>query len=159
MELSNQDKSRARFHLGFSTPTGIWEQDVRQVEQSFTDIKDLYVYDQIINQIDRCDRAFEKTDMTLEPAQEKQLYVGDLNRAKLNFDLAVAARQWGEVYLLEVDKLAIILHVPNYRRPDVAELRRERAGAVYMQPVPGPADTAIISKVEALFLLSGGSGF
>jgi len=28
-----------------------------------------------------------------------------------------------------------------------------------MQPVQGPADTAIISKVESLELISGGSGF
>jgi hypothetical protein len=159
MELSNQDKSRARFHLGFASPTGIYEQDVRQVELSFKDIRDRYTYDQIITAIDRCDRTYEKTDMTLEPATEKQVYVGDLNRAKINFDLASAARQWNEVYLLEVDKLAVILHVPNYRRPEIAEIRRERTGAVYVQPIPGPADTATISKVESLELISGGSGF
>lgn len=159
MELSNQDKSRARFHLGFASPTGIYEQDVRQVERSFLDIRDRYTYDQIITAIDRCDRAYEKTDMTLEPANQKLLYVGDLNRAKIDFELASSARQWNEVYLMEVDKLAIILHVPNYRRPEISEIRRERTGAVYMQPVPGPADTATISKVESLELISGGSGF
>jgi hypothetical protein len=159
MELSNSDKSRARFHLGFASPTGIWEQDVRQVEASFKDIRDQYIFDQVINALDRCDRTYLKTDMTLEPATTKQLYVGDLNRAKIDFDLSLAARQWGEVYLIEVDRLALILFVPNYRRPEIAETRRERAGAVYMQPVPGPADVAIISRVESLELISGGSGF
>jgi hypothetical protein len=159
MELSDIDKSRARFHLGFASPTGIYEQDVRQVEQSFVDIRDRYTYDQIITAIDRCDRTYEKTDMTLEPSHEKQLYVGDLNRAKINFDLAVSARQWNEVYLSEVDKLSVILHVPNYRRPEVSEIRRERTGAVYVQPIPGPADTATLSKIESIELISGGSGF
>lgn len=159
MRLSERDKSRARFHLGFATSTGIDEGDVRQVEQSFVTIKDYHIFIMIVLQLNRCDAAYAKTDMTGEPAIDKLVYVGDLNRAKAEFRLSQAARDWEEVYLMEVDKLAQILWVPNYRRPEVETQRRQRAGTVYVQPIPGPADTAIISQHEALILLSGGSGF
>ena len=159
MELSEEDKSRGRFHLGYASPTGIYEQDVRQIEQSFTDIRDLHTYQRILDQLDRCDRAFDQTDITKEPGVRKTLYAGDLNRARVDFELATAMRQWQEYYLTECDMLATILHVPNYRRPHIAAARRERYGSVYVQPIPGPADTATISVLDSLDLISGGTGF
>lgn len=159
MQLSEYDKSRARFHLGVASPTGIPEQDARQFEQSFIDIRDLYTHRRIVEQLDRCDRNFTATDVTNEAALQKQIYLGDINRTRADWEVAGASRLLNEVYLIEVDKLAIILHVPNYRRPDIANIRRERAGAVYFQPVPGPADTAIMSISESILVLSGGAGY
>lgn len=159
MRLSEHDKSRSRFHLGYAGTTGINEQDVTQIEQAMDQIRDSYIFGQVVNLLDRCDRAYLKTDMTTEPATEKQLYVGDLNRAKIDFSLATAARQWNEVYLMEVDKLAQVLVVNNMKRPDIAERRQDRASGVYIYPVPGPADTCIISIIDSTSLLCGGSGF
>ena len=52
-----------------------------------------------------------------------------------------------EIYLREVDRLAESLYVPNYRRPDVRRYASERAGAEFIMAVPGPADTAVGSRI------------
>ena len=52
-----------------------------------------------------------------------------------------------EIYLREVDRLAETLYVPNYRRPEVRRYAFERAGAEFIMAVPGPADTAVGSRI------------
>ena len=51
------------------------------------------------------------------------------------------------VCLREVDRLAETLYVPNYRRPEVRRYAFERAGAEFIMAVPGPADTAVGSRM------------
>ena len=46
-----------------------------------------------------------------------------------------------------MDRLAETLYVPNYRRPEVRRYAFERAGAEFIMAVPGPADTAVGSRV------------
>jgi hypothetical protein len=43
--------------------------------------------------------------------------------------------------------LAETLYVPNYRRPEVRRYAFERAGAEFIMAVPGPADTAVGSRM------------
>ena len=43
--------------------------------------------------------------------------------------------------------LAETLYVGNYRRPEVRRYAFDRAGAEFIMSVPGPADTAIGSRV------------
>ena len=52
-----------------------------------------------------------------------------------------------EIYLRECDRLAETLYVPNYRRPEVRRYAFERAGAEFIMAVPGPADTAVGSRI------------
>ena len=47
----------------------------------------------------------------------------------------------------EVDRLAETLYVPNYRRPEVRRYAFERAGSEFIMAVPGPADTAVGSRM------------
>jgi hypothetical protein len=49
--------------------------------------------------------------------------------------------------LREVDRLAETLYVPNYRRPEVRRYAFERAGSEFIMAVPGPADTAVGSRI------------
>ena len=52
-----------------------------------------------------------------------------------------------EIYLRECDRLAETLYVPNYRRPEVRRYAFERAGSEFIMAVPGPADTAVGSRI------------
>lgn len=157
--LSPEDKSRVKFHLGFSTYAGIYEQDVKRLEQACSDIESIHTHQRIVNQLDRCDLAYAQTNMLDDPASKKRLYAGDLNRARVDFDLTDSYKQWNEVYMSECHKLSIILWVPNYRDKVIRESRRDRNEPVYIQEVEGPADNTIISNLDALDLLSGGCGF
>jgi hypothetical protein len=142
-----------------ASSTGIDEGDVRAVEQAVVTIRDKTIYDYILSQLDRCDRAYSMTEMVNEPAYKKLLYTGDLNRARIDFEIAESSRLWNENYLLECDKLGKILNCPNYWRPEVEQQRRQRLAAVYVYPIDGPADTCIISQLDAIELISGGTGF
>ena len=46
-----------------------------------------------------------------------------------------------------MDRLAETLYVPNYRRPEVRRYAFERSGAEFIMAVPGPADTAVGSRM------------
>lgn len=159
MELSESDKSRTRFHLGLASLTGVPAQDVRTIELAMQTIRDTVIRDYIISALDRCDRAYQLTEMASDPAVSKNLFIGDINRSQINFDLNKGIADFEENYLTEVDRLAHMLHAPNYRRPEIAKYRKEWLDGAYVQPIPGPADTATISKIEAIELISGGSGF
>ena len=52
-----------------------------------------------------------------------------------------------EIYLRECDRLAESLYVANYRRPEVRRYAFERAGSEFIMAVPGPADTAVGSRM------------
>ena len=52
-----------------------------------------------------------------------------------------------EIYLREVDRLAETLYVPNYRRPETRRYAYERSGSEFILSVPGPADTAVGSRI------------
>ena len=49
--------------------------------------------------------------------------------------------------LEKCDRLAETLYVPNYRRPEVRRYAFERAGAEFIMAVPGPADTAVGTRM------------
>jgi hypothetical protein len=53
------------------------------------------------------------------------------------------------MYLREVDRLAETLFVPNYRREDVRRYAFTRSGAEFIMAVPGPADTAVGTRIAA----------
>ena len=52
-----------------------------------------------------------------------------------------------EIYLREVDRMAETLYVPNYRRPEYRRYAFERSGGEYIMAIPGPADTAVGSRI------------
>ena len=114
-------------------------------------IPDSYWYERITEQLDRCDRAYNvsqvfKTTDQPQPSRIERI-TGDTDRAIYTSDPLKAARDYWEVYLREVDQLAETLYVPNYRRPDVRRYAFERSGAEFIMALPGPADTAVGTRV------------
>ena len=66
MELSDFDKSRVRYHLGYftvSVPAG----DYARLEEAMNTIPDSFFNDRIIVQIGRCDTAEKKTEVASTP--------------------------------------------------------------------------------------------
>ena len=52
-----------------------------------------------------------------------------------------------EIYLRECDRLAETLYVANFKRPEVRAYAFERSGAEFIMAVPGPADTAVGTRI------------
>ncbi|WP_017302613.1 hypothetical protein [Nodosilinea nodulosa] len=158
-QLSEIEKSKIRFHLGYASYSGIPAQDVGQLEEALNEVWSKTIYGYILQQIEICESAWAKTNQTEEPAGEKTLFVGDINRSNLKWDLAKGTRQWNQYYLDKCDDLALTLHVFNYRNQEVRSQRFERWGAVYLQSIPGPADTSIADHVVIGNLLSSSFGW
>ena len=146
MELSDFDKSRVRYHLGYftvSVPAG----DYARLEEAMNTIPDSYFYDKISVQISRCDTAEKKTEVATSPSTRLASIAGDVDRTIKSSNAKEALKIWNEIYLYETNRLAGILYVPNYKDPVQARYRYERSGAEYIQSLPGPADTAVGSRV------------
>ncbi|MEM9482107.1 MAG: hypothetical protein AAGA83_00290 [Cyanobacteria bacterium P01_F01_bin.116] len=160
-QLSEHDKSRVRFHLGYSSYEGIPAQDVGELEEAMNEIYGDFVHSMHIQMLDRLDKVFANTNMVEEPSNYKRIYVGDLNRSQVEFDLAKARRQWWQVYMQDTDILGLMLHVRNYWNPTgiTFQGKYERTGAEYINVVPGVPDTSISSRaLEVAYLGGGGFG-
>jgi len=146
VELSDFDKSRVRYHLGYftvSVPAG----DYARLEEAMNTIPDSYFYDKISTQIGRCDTAEKKTEVATSPSTRIENIAGDVDRTIRSSNAKEALKIWDDIYLYESNRLAGILYVPNYKDPMQARYRYERSGAEYIQSLPGPADTAVGSRV------------
>ena len=146
MELSDFDKSRVRYHLGYftvSVPAG----DYARLEEAMNTIPDSFFNDKIIIQIGRCDTAEKKTEVASTPSTRLETIAGDVDRTIRSSNAKDALKIWSEIYLYETNRLAGILYVPNYKDPMQARYRYERSGAEFIQALPGPADTAVGSRM------------
>ena len=147
MELSDFDKSRVRYHLGYftvSVPAG----DYARLEEAMNTVPDSFFVDKIIIQIGRCDTAEKKTEVASTPSTRLETIAGDVDRTIRSSNAKDALKIWSEIYLYETNRLAGILYVPNYKDALQARYRYERSGAEFIQALPGPADTAVGSRMH-----------
>jgi len=146
VNLSEFEKSRVRYHLGYyvvSVPAG----DYARLEEAMNTVPDSYFYDKIVIQLGRCDTAEKKTEVALTPSTRVENIAGDVDRTIRSSNAKEALKVWDEIYLYETNRLAHILYVPNYKDPMQARYRYERSGAEFIQALPGPADTAVGSRI------------
>jgi hypothetical protein len=121
-------------------------------------VPDSFFYDRIVIQIGRCDTAEKKTEVASTPSTRLETIAGDVDRTIRSSNAKEALKVWDEIYLYETNRLAGILYVPNYKDPFQARYRFDRSGAEFIQALPGPADTAVGSRLYlrevARFLLT-----
>lgn len=145
--LSEEDKSRTRWHLGYVAYSGIPESDAAQLEDAMGELPDNWTVLQIIKSLDRCDRAWENSELGNSGFTTKELISGDINRSVIKTSNE-NARFWRENYLAEVDNLALVLWVPNYRRIDI-NYRGTRESGEWLQRLPGIADSCVMTRIWA----------
>ena len=152
MKLDTFTQSKVRWHLGYnitSVPAG----DISRLEEALNNVQDSFWFSKIVEQIGRCDEAEKRTDMTgsvnndLTPKSRIESIAGDVDRTVSTSDFKETLKTWTQIYIYETDRLALHLYVPNYRRPEVRRYAFERAGSEFIMAVPGPADTAVGSRV------------
>ena len=153
MQLDELLKTKVRFHLGFNAGAQIPAGDRARLEEAMALVPDEYWYNQIVNHVRRCDTAWENSEYFPRDAGGSPNYsrleqiAGDVQRTMATSDPLKGDEYFREIYLREVDRLAETLYVPNYRRPDTRRYLFERAGAEFIMAVPGPADTAVGSRI------------
>ena len=158
MELNEYEKSTARFHLGFNAGAQIPAGDRSRLEEAMAMVPDEYWYNQIVYHLKRCDIAWTASaaipddfldsngTRMLNPSRQERIS-GDVERTISTSDPLKGDDYFREIYLREVDRLAETLYVPNYRRPEVRRYAFERAGSEFIMAVPGPADTAVGTRL------------
>lgn len=153
MELDELLKSKIRFHLGVNTGAQIPAGDRARLEEAMALVPDEYWYNQIVNHVRRCDSAWENSEYFPQDSSGSPNYsrleqiAGDVQRTISTSDPLKGDEYFREIYLREVDRLAETLYVPNYRRPDVRRYVFERSGSEFILAIPGPADTAVGSRI------------
>jgi hypothetical protein len=140
MQLDSFLKSKVRWHLGYNL-TSIPAGDLARLEEALDNIQDSYWYSKIVEQVNRCDEAEKRTDMTgsvnndTVPRSRIESIAGDVDRTIATSDFKDTLR------------LAMHLYVPNYRNPEQARYRFNREGAEFIQALPGPADVAVGTRL------------
>ena len=163
MRLNDYDISRAAFHLGMNEGASVPAGDMARFEEAVNRIPDSHWYDRITNQLDRCDRAWDASEVMkgvattgeMAPSRTQRIF-GDSNRSISISDPLNADSQYREVYLRECDRLAETLYVANYRRDEVRRYAFERSGSEFIMSVPGPADTSVGTRILEV---TGGLGW
>ncbi|MHA1957616.1 MAG: hypothetical protein ACW968_11895, partial [Candidatus Thorarchaeota archaeon] len=105
MQLSEFDKSRIRYHLGYftvSVPAG----DYARLEEAMNTVPDSYFYNKISIQIGRCDTAEKKTEVASNPNTRFESIAGDVDRTISSSNAKEALKVWDEIYLYETGRLA-----------------------------------------------------
>ena len=158
MQLDEYYKSKVRFHLGFNAGAQIPAGDRARLEEAMALVPDQIWYDEIIYHVKRCDIAWKASaaipddyfdpngSQTLNPSRQ-EVIAGDVQRTIATTDPLKADAYSYEIYLRECDRLAETLYVANYKRPDVRMMAFERSGAEFIMAVPGPADTAVGTRM------------
>ena len=153
MELNENLKSKVRFHLGFNAGAQIPAGDRARLEEAMSLIPDEYWYNEVVNHVRRCDSAWENSEYFPQDSSGSPNYsrleqiAGDVQRTISTSDPLKGDEYFREIYLREVDRLAETLYVPNYRRPEVRRYAFERSGSEFIMAIPGPADTAVGSRI------------
>ena len=162
MQLDDYLKSKVRYHLGFNSGAQIPAGDRARLEEAMALVPDELWYNEIVYHIKRCDIAWKASSVIpddfnepvlagqlpkqLNPSRQERIS-GDVSRVINTSDPLKGDEYFREIYLRECDRLAETLYVPNYRRPEVRRYAFERSGAEFIMAVPGPADTAVGTRM------------
>ena len=151
MELNDFDKSRCRFHLGYNVGANLPAGDIARLEEALARIPDSYFFSRVQEHLDRCDKVYKvsqvfRVEDQPQPSRVERI-TGDTDRAIFQSEPLKTAKDYWEIYLRETDQLAQTLYVANYRRDEVRRYAYDRAGAEYIMGIPGPADTAVGTRI------------
>lgn len=148
--LTEADKQRARWHL-YGSGGGVPAGDKAAIEEAIDNLPDNYTVQQVRRQLDRCDAAWEKTDVngtSDPPVFQREITSGDINRSVVRSaqDKRLVDYYW-QIYYKEVEDLARILWVPEYRTPENDHWRFARSGGEYVMSLPGAADSCVSDRI------------
>jgi len=119
MRLSDLDKQRTAYHLGYDKDYAIANGILKCFNQSCDRIYSNHAYwgsNGIKYWLDRCDRTLALTDVTRnDPYSFRQQIIGDVNRTTLQTE-SRDLELWWEFYLMQTDQLAYKLNVYNLKR-------------------------------------------
>ena len=152
MQLNDFQKSKVRFHLGYNAGAQVPAGDRARLEEAMALVPDTYFYDQLVYQIRRCEVAWTQSQFYTDSGAPKgfsrlEEIAGDVQRTIRTTDPLKADSDTYELYLRECDRLAENLYVANFKRPDVRAYAFQRSGAEFIMAVPGPADTAVGTRI------------
>ena len=159
MELDESLKTKIRFHLGYNAGAQMPVGDRARLEEAMALVPDEYWYDQIVYHLTRCDNAWyvsayfpddinDPNGSGIVNFSKQEVLSGDVQRTISTSDPLKGDEYFREIYLRECDRLAETLYVANYRRPEVRRYAYDRAGSEFVMAIPGPADTAVGSRIN-----------
>jgi len=147
MELSERDKSRVRFHLGYADYAGIQAGEVEQLETAMSTIRDETVLVYIRSYLDTLDNVFVSKDPTNPDSfTQIQLFAGDINRTRTDKSPVQTMKLWNEIYKSYCGELAQVLYVTNFRDKDYS-YRFARGSSSYINSVKGMAVPNVGSRI------------
>ena len=139
MELSERDKDRARFHLGYTNYSGISHYDVLDFEQSVRQIRSEVIMGYIKSTLDTLDQILVYRDPTSQDSYTQiQKFAGDINRTRIDQSPVQTMKLWEQIYNKHCSYLANYLFVRNFNGASWDD-RFIKGSTVFASTVPGNA--------------------
>ena len=160
MKVAAPHRDRVYFHAGYGNRFGIPYGDIARVEEALDTIVSDYMMNCLLTQLDRCDKSFQETETgNANRYDTKELYTGDISRAIIRDSSSKGSRAYWDAYYKEVGELCQLLWIADYRSEENLRYRFARDGGVFMDAVPGIADTSVASRIVERKALGGSFGF
>lgn len=161
MKVPQPHRDRCYHFLGYGNAAGIPAGDLSRLEEALDTVKSDYLMQKLLEQLDRCDRAEQASELTGPQGirfQTREKYGGDIERGIVR-ESSKDQGIWWEAFLKETDRLAQQLWVANYQRESSLRYRFERSGGAFIDIIPGVADTCGVSRMEGTIRYAGSFGF
>lgn len=155
---SYEYQQKALFHIGMTSNAAYWAEDLAVALESLNNFTSNTILDYFKRMIDELDDLWERLrgDSSQRFSYKEQV-AGDINRAVTRDDPRSILRDWKNLYMDRVDELCMTYGLPNYRDP-AARAKYLRVSGSFINSIPGPADTAVSSRIAEWCEL-GSTGF
>lgn len=157
--LSYENQQRTLFHIGMTSESAYTAEDKAIAIAAMNNLESARIEQYFIDLLDELDDIWER--LRGDSAQRfsyKEQVAGDINRAVVRDDPRSILREWRVIYDTRVEELCKKFGLPNYN-DSANRWQYLRDSGTYINAVPGPADTAVSSRITEYVTHAAGGGF
>ena len=157
--LSYEYQQKALFHVSMTSESAYTAEDKATAIAAMNNLESEIIAGYFIDMIIELDDIWER--LRGDSAQRfsyKEQVAGDINRAVVRDDPRSILREWKVIYDMRVSQMCQKFGLPDYNDAGNRWQYLRDSGS-YIMAVPGPADTAVSSRIVEYLTHSAGGGF
>jgi hypothetical protein len=157
--LSYEYQQKALFHVSMTSESAYTAEDKAIAIAAMNNLESEIIMGYLVDMLDELDDVWER--LRGDSAQRfsyKEQVAGDINRAVVRDDPRSILREWKVIYDMRVSQMCQKFGLPDYNDAG-NRWRYLRDSGSYVMAIPGPADTAVSSRITEYQSHSAGGGF
>jgi hypothetical protein len=157
--LPYEYQQKALFHVSMTSESAYTAEDKGTAIAAMENLESEIIMNYFIDMIDELDDIWERLKGdSVQRFSYKEQVAGDINRSVVRDDPRSILREWKVIYDTRVSQMCQKFGLPDYN--DVgSRWQYLRDAGSYVMAIPGPADTAISSRIREYQVDVAGGGF